>query len=265
MWPYVDGSILVAVPGGPFTMGHGGSDNPEHTVTLSDFWIYQAKVTNQQYALCLQAGKCKAPDPIDDFTFKDATHANDPVVGLNYSQGSDYCSFVHGRLPTEAEWEKTARGPQGNLYPWGSNAPVCDLLNLTTASKRSPMSPPIRRAKVIITPSIWKATSSSGWGIGTTPSTTRTAPRRIPSDRMPVSSDRFAPPATRASQTRYPLRPVAMIFPTTTAATWASAASSKTPPTSPPPASPSASWASRLRAGPPAAHSRRIVLKSASA
>src|SRR5512138_2519044 len=47
MWPYVDGSILVAVPGGPFIMGHGGSDNPEHTVTLSDFWIYQAKVTNQ--------------------------------------------------------------------------------------------------------------------------------------------------------------------------------------------------------------------------
>ena len=117
-------------------MGHGRSDNPEHTVTLSDFWIYQAKVTNQQYALCVQAGKCKAPDPIDDFTFKDATHANDPVVGLNYSQGTDYCSFVHGRLPTEAEWEKTARGPQGNLYPWGSNAPICDLLNFNNCVKK---------------------------------------------------------------------------------------------------------------------------------
>ncbi len=129
MWPYVDGSILVAVPGGPFTMGHGGSDNPEHTVTLSDFWVYQAKVTNQQYALCLKAGKCQAPDPVDDFTFNDVTHANDPVVGVTYAQASDYCTFVHGRLPTEAEWEKTARGPDGNLYPWGSNAPVCDYLN----------------------------------------------------------------------------------------------------------------------------------------
>ncbi len=129
MWPYVDGSILVAVPGGPFTMGHGGSDNPEHEVALSDFWIYQAKVTHQQYALCVHAGKCKAPDPVDDFTFSDLTHANDPVVGVNYAQAADYCTFVHGRLPSEAEWEKTARGPDGNLYPWGSNAPVCDFLN----------------------------------------------------------------------------------------------------------------------------------------
>src|SRR5512142_1993273 len=94
MWPYVDGSILVAVPGGPFTMGHGGSDNPEHTVTLSDFWIYQAKVTNQQYALCVQAGKCATPDPVDDFTFNDITHANDPVVGVNWDQATDYCTFV---------------------------------------------------------------------------------------------------------------------------------------------------------------------------
>jgi formylglycine-generating enzyme required for sulfatase activity len=129
MWPYVDGSILVAVPGGDFIMGHGGTDNPEHKVSLSDFWIYQAKVTNQQYALCVKTGTCKPPDAIDDFTFNDITHANDPVVGVNYQQASDYCTFVHGRLPTEAEWEKTARGPDGNLYPWGSNAPVCNVLN----------------------------------------------------------------------------------------------------------------------------------------
>src|SRR5512143_781081 len=129
MWPYVDGSILVAVPGGDFIMGHGGSDNPEHTVSLSDFWIYQAKVTNQQYALCVKAGKCKTPDPVDDFTFNDITHANDPVVGVNWQQASSYCSFVHGQLPTEAQWEKTARGPDANIYPWGNNAPVCNLLN----------------------------------------------------------------------------------------------------------------------------------------
>jgi formylglycine-generating enzyme required for sulfatase activity len=126
---YVDGSTLVAVPGGPFTMGHGGSDNPEHTVTLSDFWIYKAKVVNQEYALCVNAGKCTPPDTIDDFTFGDATHANDPVVGVTWAQASAYCSFVHGQLPTEAQWEKTARGPDGNLYPWGNNAPICNVLN----------------------------------------------------------------------------------------------------------------------------------------
>ncbi len=63
MWPYVDGSILVAVPGGPFTMGHGGSDNPEHTVTLSDFWIYQAKVTNQQYCPLLAGRQVQGARP----------------------------------------------------------------------------------------------------------------------------------------------------------------------------------------------------------
>ena len=79
--------------------------------------------------MCVKAGKCKTPDPVDDFTFNDITHANDPVVGVNWQQASSYCSFVHGRLPTEAEWEKSARGPDGNLYPWGSNAPVCNILN----------------------------------------------------------------------------------------------------------------------------------------
>ncbi len=129
LFPYVDGSVLVAVPGGTFTMGHGGSDNPIHTVTLSDFWIYQAKVTNQQYALCVNAGKCKTPDLIDNIGYTDIMHANDPVNGVNWDQASSYCSFVHGALPTEAQWEKTARGPDGNLYPWGDHAPTCDYLN----------------------------------------------------------------------------------------------------------------------------------------
>ena len=59
---YVDGSILVAVPGGPFLMGHGGDDNPEHEVTVSDFWLYSAKVTNSQFAYCVAMGKCAPPN-----------------------------------------------------------------------------------------------------------------------------------------------------------------------------------------------------------
>ena len=129
MWPYVDGSILIAVPGGPFTMGHGGSDNPEHTVTLSDFWIYQTKVTNQQYALCVKAGQCKAPDLTDNIGYNDVAHFSDPVVGVKWDQASAYCTFVHGALPTEAQWEKSARGPDGLVYPWGNGSPTCDYLN----------------------------------------------------------------------------------------------------------------------------------------
>ena len=126
---YVDGTVLVAVPGGEFTMGYNSADNLTHKVTLSDFWIYSTKITNQQYALCVQAGKCALPDPKNNASFGDYRTINFPVTGVDYDQAASYCSFVHGRLPTEAEWEKTARGPQGNLFPWGNEGPICNLLN----------------------------------------------------------------------------------------------------------------------------------------
>ena len=141
---YVDGSVIIAVPAGQFVMGYGGEDNPEHPVNISDFWIYRAKVTNVQYALCVNGGLCSPPDPGDNPEFTDPLQANNPVVGVTYDQAAAYCSFVHGRLPTEAEWEKTARGPEGNVYPWGDAAPSCDLANIancvrkTTAVKEYP-------------------------------------------------------------------------------------------------------------------------------
>jgi len=149
---YADGTLLVPVPAGPFVMGADAADNPKHTATLSDFWIYNTKVTNQQFALCVKAGDCTAPDPNDnpgynsldttgnlkiaspdtkggDPGYSRVAGANDPVVGVSYGQAAAYCTYVHARLPTEAEWEKTARGPDGNVYPWGNGAPSCDLLN----------------------------------------------------------------------------------------------------------------------------------------
>ena len=128
-YTYVDGSILVAVPGGPFIMGYNFEDNPVREVTVSDFWIYSAKVTNQQYALCVQAGKCTSPDLTKNLEFGDYRYINFPATGVNHTQATDYCSFVNGRLPTEAEWEKTARGPEGNIFPWGDEAPNCNFLN----------------------------------------------------------------------------------------------------------------------------------------
>jgi iron(II)-dependent oxidoreductase len=129
-WPYVDGSVLVAVPAGSFIMGHGGDDNPEHTVTLSEFWIYRNEVTNKQYALCVAYGKCALPNLEMNPAYNDPLRVNEPVIGVNWDQADSYCKFVNGRLPTEAEWEKTARGPDGNTYPWGESAPNCDLANI---------------------------------------------------------------------------------------------------------------------------------------
>src|SRR5581483_10508720 len=126
---YADGSLLVAVPAGPFTMGQGGIDNPIHQVTLSDFWIYRTKVTNAQFAYCVSQGGCTPPNPRNNKGYADPLKSQDPVTGVKYDQAAAYCAFVHGRLPTEAEWEKAARGPDGNIYPWGDGSPTCDLLN----------------------------------------------------------------------------------------------------------------------------------------
>ena len=116
---YVDGTTLVAVPEGDFVMGAAGKDNPQHTVKLSSYWIYQTEVTNAQYSRCVSASKCKPPDTTVNKHYTDATWANDPVVGVTYDQASAYCGWVHASLPTEAQWEKAARGPDGNQIPMG--------------------------------------------------------------------------------------------------------------------------------------------------
>jgi formylglycine-generating enzyme required for sulfatase activity len=126
---YVDGTVLIAVPGGPFIMGYNFADNPERVVNVGDTWIYSTKVTNQQYALCVQAGKCSPPETRNSPTYGDYRYINFPVTGVNHAQAGEYCTFVKGRLPTEAEWEKTARGPEGNIFPWGNQAAGCSLLN----------------------------------------------------------------------------------------------------------------------------------------
>jgi formylglycine-generating enzyme required for sulfatase activity len=127
---WVDGSLLAYVPPGEFVMGHSGEDNPEHVVYLDGFWIYRTEVTNSMYLRCMLMGECPPPPvdpPLPDI--EDPKIADFPVVGLNWGQAQNYCRFVNGYLPTEAQWEKTARGTDARIYPWGSGAPSCELLN----------------------------------------------------------------------------------------------------------------------------------------
>jgi len=135
---YVDDSEIIPVPAGEFTMGNGAPDAPIRKVYLDDFWIHRFEVNNRQFALCVSLGICKSPDPkldpyFDPFKnpgYRDATHANDPVVGVTWEQAETYCKMIKARLPTEAEWEKTARGPNGNMFPWGKANTSCDLANI---------------------------------------------------------------------------------------------------------------------------------------
>ncbi|MGE5073783.1 MAG: formylglycine-generating enzyme family protein, partial [Anaerolineae bacterium] len=131
---YFDGSLLDAVPNdGPFTMGGGPWGDAQRQITVSDFWIYSTEVSNQMYAWCVNLGKCSPPNTTDNPIFNDARFDNYPVVGVNWQQAADYCSFAHGRLPTEAEWEKAASWDpsvkQQRIYPWGDHDPTCNFLN----------------------------------------------------------------------------------------------------------------------------------------
>jgi hypothetical protein len=129
---WVDGSVLVYVPAGEFTMGYGAPDAPEKRVYLDDYWIYKTEVTNSMYAFCVSVGACAPPaQEVGAYVYDNPIYANYPVVGVSWDMASNYCGWIGGSLPTEAQWEKAARGSSGNIYPWGNAEPSCDLANFS--------------------------------------------------------------------------------------------------------------------------------------
>jgi formylglycine-generating enzyme required for sulfatase activity/tRNA A-37 threonylcarbamoyl transferase component Bud32 len=122
-----DGMVMVYVPGGEFEMGSPqdvgeAAEHPQHTVTLDAFWIDKYEVSNAQYRGCVQDGACGAPMTCDwgEPTYEDASKSDHPVVCVPWYGAEAYCAWAGGRLPTEAEWEKTARGADIRTYPWGN-------------------------------------------------------------------------------------------------------------------------------------------------
>jgi len=123
-----DGVVMMYVPAGDFQMGSetGDSDEkPVHTLYLDAFWIDIIEVTNALYAECVDTGDCNEPSSTKYYS--DGAYDNHPVVYVSWNDASTYCAWVDGRLPTEAEWEKAARGGlEGKAYPWGDDTPVCE-------------------------------------------------------------------------------------------------------------------------------------------
>jgi len=117
---------MVYVPEGAFTMGseEGSVDEkPIHTVTLDVFWIDRTEVTNAMYALCVQSGVCQSPRSKNSYGvenyYGNSEYADYPVIYVSWNDASAYCEWAGARLPSEAEWEKAARGTDGRTYPWG--------------------------------------------------------------------------------------------------------------------------------------------------
>ena len=127
---WMDGSILSFVPAGEFTMGSGSAEAPKKTVFLGDYWIFQTKVTNSMYAFCVAVGACAAPaQELGTPLYDNSIYANYPVVGVSWDMAANYCSWVGDGLPSEAQWEKAARGASGGQFPWGNANPDCNQGN----------------------------------------------------------------------------------------------------------------------------------------
>ncbi|AUX23038.1 hypothetical protein SOCEGT47_035560 [Sorangium cellulosum] len=89
-----------------------------HEVYLSDFWIDRTEVTVASYRRCVSAGLCNEPPYASGGRRFD--RPDYPVVLVSWSDAQRYCAWAGGRLPTEAEWERAARGAAGRRYPWGN-------------------------------------------------------------------------------------------------------------------------------------------------
>lgn len=123
---------MVEIPAGPFTMGQDGSkpkNGPAHSVDLPAYEIDRFEVTNDEFSRFVdESGYVTYAEENSSKNWRDAAEGkgNHPVVYVTWNDAQAYCEWAGKRLPTEAEWEKAARGDDGRVYPWGNDYPTED-------------------------------------------------------------------------------------------------------------------------------------------
>ncbi len=122
----------VPIAGGSFSMGSdsdSAAEQPVHTVTVPAFEMTMTEVTVRQYGECVTAGSCSTPNAYEPRCnwLEREEYADHPINCVDWQNGVDFCWWVGGRLPSEAEWEYAARSEgQDNTYPWGEDMATCD-------------------------------------------------------------------------------------------------------------------------------------------
>jgi formylglycine-generating enzyme required for sulfatase activity len=155
-----DGALMVLIPAGPFTMGMPASaflaedhEKPQRRVLLSAYWIDVYPVTNRRYRLFMDAGGYDQPQfwKPDGWQWKEVQELrapaqwelagwdgpDQPVAGVSWYEADAYARWAGRRLPTDAEWEKAARGTDARRYPWGDDWPAHRHANFDSAVGRT--------------------------------------------------------------------------------------------------------------------------------
>jgi formylglycine-generating enzyme required for sulfatase activity len=129
------GGDMCQVPAGSFCMGCNEAvdsqcwdwEKPYHEINLDAFEIDKYEVTAKEYQACADAGGCTAADTeYGACTYNVSGKESHPINCVDWDQANAYCAWAGKRLPTEAEWEKAARGTDGRMYPWGNDSLDCE-------------------------------------------------------------------------------------------------------------------------------------------
>ncbi|MBI5528278.1 MAG: SUMF1/EgtB/PvdO family nonheme iron enzyme [Deltaproteobacteria bacterium] len=139
--PTARGGNMCPVPAGPFMMGCnasvddecGAEENPYHEATVPDFMLDAFPVTASEYRACVLSGGCPAARTGESCNYGLSEKGEHPINCLDWDRARGYCIWVGKRLPTEAEWEKAARGTDGRKYPWGNDSLDCDHAVMSVA------------------------------------------------------------------------------------------------------------------------------------
>ncbi|MEC7751586.1 MAG: SUMF1/EgtB/PvdO family nonheme iron enzyme [Myxococcota bacterium] len=141
---------MACVPGGTFQRGSmeprtcqqgevrriprsKPNHRPVADITLQTYYMDLTEVTYEAYQSCVKAKKCRPSKPY----YSDFSRPRQPMVGMSWYQANAYCRAMGKHLPTEAEWEMAARGPEGDAYPWGNEPVTCDRAVIKNRKGRS--------------------------------------------------------------------------------------------------------------------------------